>query len=135
MNRIYLSLLVSILLSSCFLEKENCDKMTKITLEDNYNLILNSRPELSSSNFDYHYKLQGKDLKTHKDTLIKVYNYRWYGLFYYYWNKGDTLIKNKGSLKTEIHKKDTIYYMEWNCKDPLINEISSSSVNPPIDLR
>ena len=124
MNRIYISLLASILFSSCFLEKKNCDKTTKITLDEDYYLILSKKPEIISKNFNFYCELQGKDLKTQKDTLIKAYNFRWYALISGLSQKGDTLVKKKNSVIVEVRKKDTIYSMEWQCGNPLINGVS-----------
>ncbi|MHC5202762.1 hypothetical protein ACYSNV_11295 [Myroides sp. LJL119] len=131
MRRVYFILLMSFGFTGCFLEKEHCEEMTAITLAEKYNLILNSKPESSYRDGVFYYELQGKDLETQKDTLIKVYNYRWHDIFEYYWTKGDTLIKQQESLIVEIHKKDRIYYMEWNCKQPLINGVPSINVTPP----
>lgn len=132
MNRVCLILLMSFGFMGCFLEKKHCEEMTTKTLAEKYSLILNSKPESSYRDGVFYYELQGRDLKTQKDTLIRVYNYRWHDIFEYYWDKGDTLIKQKESLIVEIHKKDIIYYMEWNCKQPLINGIPSVNVTPPI---
>lgn len=131
MRRVYFILLMSFGFTGCFLEKGHCEEMTAITLAEKYNLILNSKPESSYRDGVFYYELQGKDLETQKDTLIKVYNYRWHDIFEYYWTKGDTLIKQQESLIVEIHKKDRIYYMEWNCKQPLINGVPSINVTPP----
>ncbi|MDM1044464.1 hypothetical protein HX004_13775 [Myroides sp. 1354] len=132
MNRIYISLVVSIVLSSCaYLDSKFCAKVTPITLAEDYYLVLNKKPEKWSGDGTWYYDLVGKDLNTQRDTLIKVYNYRWHDGFTYYWDKGDTLVKKKDSLIVEIRKKDTIYFMEWQCGNPLINGVSFRDFKHP----
>lgn len=124
MNRIYISLLAGILFSSCFLDKIDCEEITKISLDEDYYLILSKKPEKLTGNGTWYYDLVGRDLNTQKDTLIKAYNYRWYALISGLSQKGDTLVKKKNSLIVEVRKKDTIYSMEWQCGNPLINGVS-----------
>ncbi|UYW01529.1 hypothetical protein K5I29_00925 [Flavobacterium agricola] len=73
----------------------------------------------------------GKNLNTQKDTLIKAYNYRWYDIIESFCEKGDTLVKKKDSPVVEIRKKDTIYTMEWQCGNPLINGVSFRDFKHP----
>ena len=125
MNRLYIGLLFTMLLSSCaYLDKEYCEEMTKVTLKEDYYLILNKKPEKWSGNGTWYYDLVGKDLNTQRDTLVKAYHYRWYSMISSFSEKGDTLVKRNESLIVEIHKRDTIYYMEWQCGNPLINGVS-----------
>lgn len=121
MSRKCLSLLIITLFSSCFLDKEYCEKMTAITLEEEYNIVLDKEPIKRARDGKFYYELTGKDLNTQRDTLLKLYNYRWYDGFYYYWGDGDTIVKRKKSLLVEIHKIGITHSMEWNCDDSLIN--------------
>ena len=132
MNRIYISLVVSIVLSSCaYLDSKFCDEVTPITLAEDYYIILNDRPIDRAGDGTWYYELIGKDLNTQKDTLIKAYNYRWYDIIDSFCEKGDTLVKKKDSLIVEIRKKDTIYFMEWQCGNPLINGVSFRDFRHP----
>lgn len=119
---------LSILLSSCFLDKEFCDKMNKITYEEDYHIVLSEYPYKSSKGGEFHYVLQGKDLQTNNDTLIKLLNHHWTESFVFFWSIGDTIIKHKDSMITEIHSKDTIYYMKWDCDNRLINGMTEDQV-------
>lgn len=132
MKRIYIGLLTSILFSSCFLEREYCEEMTKVTLNEDYYLILNKKPEKWSGDGTWYYDIVGKDLNTQRDTLIKAYHYRWYSMISSFCEKGDTLVKKKDSLIVEIHKRNTIYYMEWQCGNPLINGVSFKDFKRPV---
>ena len=128
-NILFISFIISILLS-CRTE-EGCKKIENIIKNDSYNIILSEKPEKFSGNGSWFYETKGRDLRSSKDTVIQLKNFRWYESFYYLWDKGDTLIKEKGSLITEIHKKDTVYYMQWDCDDPKINGISTKLSKPP----
>ncbi|MEK6512487.1 hypothetical protein [Myroides odoratimimus] len=119
---------LSIFLTSCFLDKEFCDRMTKITNEEDYQIILSEYPYKTSRGGEFHYLLQGKDLQTSNDTLIKLLNHRWTESFDFFWSVGDTIIKHKDSMITEIHSKDTIYYMKWDCDNRLINGMTIDQV-------
>ncbi|MCA4806541.1 hypothetical protein [Myroides odoratimimus] len=102
--------------------------MTKITNEEDYQIILSGYLYKSSKGGEFHYLLQGKDLQTSNDTLIKLLNHRWTESFNFFWSVGDTIIKHNDSMITEIHSKDTIYYMKWDCDNRLINGMTIDQV-------
>src|SRR5690606_20416687 len=110
---ILLGIMVISVLFSCRTE-EGCMISENYVKEENYHIVLSAKPEKLSGNGTWYYLTKGKDISTSKDTVLHLENIRWYEKFYYRWDKGDTLIKEKGSLITEIHKKDTVYYMEWD---------------------
>lgn len=128
-NILFVSCVISTLFS-CRTE-ESCKVGENYVKEENYNLILSGKPQKISREGKFFYETKGKKLNDKKDTIINLYNIRWYESFYYLWDKGDTLRKEKGSLITEIHKKDTVYYMQWDCDDPKINGLSTKLSKPP----
>ncbi|HLU85339.1 MAG TPA: hypothetical protein VKZ45_07685 [Vicingaceae bacterium] len=128
-NILFISFITSILLS-CRTE-EGCEKIENSIKEENYHLILSEKPEKTYRRGNWFYNLQGGYLERNTDTIIYLSNFRWYDEFYYLWDKGDTLIKEKGNLITEIHKKDTVYYMQWDCFDPKRNGVSTKLSKPP----
>ncbi|MHC5310905.1 hypothetical protein ACYSNM_12745 [Myroides sp. LJL116] len=102
--------------------------MTEITLEQQYNIVLDKEPIKRARDGKFYYEVTGKDIITQRDTLLKLSNYRWYDGFYYYWGAGDTIVKEKESLMVEIHKMEVTHSMEWNCDDSLINGSPVSKV-------
>ena len=129
-NTILFTTIACTVLLSCRTE-EGCKIGENYVKDENYHLVLSAKPEKLAGNGTWYYLTKGKDISTSKDTVLHLENIRWYEKFYYRWDKGDTLIKVKGSLITEIHKKDTVYYMEWDCDDPKINGISTRLSKPP----
>lgn len=121
-NILFSMTIISTLLS-CRTE-EGCKKIENSIKEENYHLVLSAKPEKKSGNGTWFYEVKGKDLDSNTDTIIYLNNFRWYDEYYYFWDKGDTLVKAKGSLITEIHKKDIIYNIEWDCYNPKINGVS-----------
>ncbi|SFO09337.1 hypothetical protein SAMN05421741_1203 [Paenimyroides ummariense] len=118
------------ILFSCKTE-ESCKVEENYVKEENYHLVLSAKPEKTYGKGTWFYELKGKNLDSNTDTIIHLDNYRWYDLFIFLWDKGDSLVKLKGSLITEIHKKDIIYNIEWDCDDPKINGVSSKLSKPP----
>lgn len=105
-----LILLFLILLVSC--EKIDCEKLSQIKREYECLLIVES---LNDSISVYNFDVNGVSLKTNKDTLYKQEN-RWFCSYYKQIEKGDTIIKRKGELVFNIHKKDTILSFNWECQ-------------------
>ncbi|AWH86365.1 hypothetical protein HYN59_15165 [Flavobacterium album] len=58
---------------------------------------------------------KGKQLYTKEDCTCKD-NARWWVQYDDLLEKGDTIIKKKGSLVFSIHKKDTILNFYWECQ-------------------
>lgn len=103
-------LLFSILFVSC--EKIDCQKLSQIKREYECLLIVKNLNDNSSV---YNFEIEGRSLKSKKDTLYKQEN-RWFCSYYKYIEKGDTIIKRKGELIFNIHKKDTILSFNWECE-------------------
>ncbi|WP_286920708.1 hypothetical protein [Flavobacterium sp. UBA4197] len=92
-------------------EKIDCEKLSHIKKDYECLLIVKN---LVDSTSVYNFEVEGKSLKTNKDTLYKQEN-RWFCTYYKYLDKGDTIIKKKGELVFYIHKKDTILSFNWEC--------------------
>jgi len=60
-------------------------------------------------------KYLGKSLRTGKDTLYFKEN-RWFCKYYKNIEKGDTIIKRKGELLFNIHKKNAVLTFNWECE-------------------
>lgn len=126
---------IILLFTSCFLDKEYCEKVNKFTDEDDYQIILSEKPYNTSTNLVFHYVVKGKEVSTQRDTILKLYHYRWHDSFVFYWDKGDSIVKRKNTRVTEIHKKDTVYFMEWDCDTPLINGMTTDQVSQTGNFR
>lgn len=123
---------IILLFTSCFLDKEYCEKVNKFTNEDDYQVVLSEKPYSTSTALEFHYAVKGKDVKTQRDTMLKLFHYRWHDSFAFFWDKGDSIVKHKNSMITEIHKRDTIYYMQWDCETPLINGMTVNQVSQTV---
>lgn len=109
MNRILL-LLFSMFFFSC--EKIDCEDLSNVERSKECLLIIN---KINDPNSVYNFDINGKNLKTLNDTLYKGQN-RWFCTYYKYLNIGDTIIKRRGELVFNIHKKDTILSFNWECE-------------------
>ncbi|UUC44809.1 hypothetical protein [Flavobacterium cerinum] len=109
MNKIFFLSVIFIFLSC---EKIDCERLSKITREEECLLVVK---KINDSNSVYNFDINGQSLKTFKDTLYKEQN-RWFCTYYKYLVKGDTIIKRKGELVFNIHKKDTILSFNWECE-------------------
>lgn len=105
-----LILLFSVLIISC--EKIDCEKLSQIKREYECLLIVGN---INDSTSVYNFDVNGISLKTNKDTLYKQEN-RWFCSYYKQIEKGDTIIKRRGELIFNIHKKDTILSFNWECE-------------------
>ncbi|WP_333596753.1 hypothetical protein [Chryseobacterium flavum] len=89
--------------------KVNCDEYTKMLSKEECIIVVKTLPTSS-----VYFEVKGYDPFTQKAKVCKTTN-RWWNL---YWNEieiGDTIIKNKGELSFNIHKKDTIITHSWKC--------------------
>jgi hypothetical protein len=106
----YLVFLVSLLCSSCM--NIDCSKLAESYRVDKCLIIVKNIPDNKSV---YNFEILGKSLSTKKDTLYVEEN-RWFCTYYKNIEKGDTIIKRKGELTFNIHKKDTILTFNWECE-------------------
>ncbi|MES2486058.1 MAG: hypothetical protein V4581_08970 [Bacteroidota bacterium] len=107
MKKIFiLSLLI---FSSC---QTNCVAVAEIYRDYKCKLVVE---KLNDSNSAYNFDVSGISLETNADTIYKQEN-RWFCSYYKYIQKGDTIIKRKGELIFNIHKKDTVFRFDWKCE-------------------
>lgn len=117
-------LIFSMIFFSCVQQtKEGCEKGKKNIEELVIGVVLNKKPYK-----EYNYILKGIDINTGKDTIYK-YEGRWFDQLGDYWDVGDTVIKKKGELFIEIHKKGIIHISEWTCEGVFIDGVSVSELS------
>jgi hypothetical protein len=104
----FISIIILGLLQSC---KVDCDALAESYGQTKCLIIVKEIP-LKASRHNFYVK--GKSLKTEKDTVYDEEN-RWFCEFYKYIDKNDTIIKQKGELKFNIHKKDTVISFDFEC--------------------
>ncbi|WP_156307162.1 hypothetical protein [Sphingobacterium endophyticum] len=121
MNKKKLIISIIIFLQSC--SDYGCKETEDFYKEFSTHLVLFKNP-----NIDYNqYLIKGKSIMSGKDTLERLPS-RWFGNLYCFWEIGDTVIKDKGTLKIELRKVkpkygNRIYVCEFTCKGILINDI------------
>lgn len=99
----------SFIISSCDF-RTDCNAFEKERRKENCVMIVEVPPKPSS----VYFKTIGKDLNNKK--CICEEESRWWATFSDEIEKGDTIIKRKGELIFEIHKKDTILKYNWECE-------------------
>jgi hypothetical protein len=107
-NAVILFLLLCELMMSCL--NPNCETNSKAAREKECLLILEKEP--SKSNY---LRLEGRSTYS-KEKRVFLDNDRYWALFKDYMSVGDTIIKKKGELILNIHKKDTILSFPWECE-------------------
>lgn len=114
-------LVLSVILLGCPKEPtpENCKEIIEFYKQINFKVVLHKKRMKR-----YYHVFDGKDLETQKDSVFKYDDAPWFDHFYYFLEVNDTVIKEKGSLKVEIRKKDTLFISEWTCGAVFINGVS-----------
>ncbi|SFN46896.1 hypothetical protein SAMN05421594_2821 [Chryseobacterium oleae] len=103
-------LFVFIMLFSC--EKNECFKYSQILSEEECNIIVDLEPANS-----VWFEIKGHDPITQEPKVCKTHN-RWWNLYADEIELGDTVVKKRGELTFNIHKKDTVITHEWEkCHD------------------
>lgn len=97
------------LLASCL--KPDCELLSEEAKKRECLLIFEELPAL----YDYKLNAKGKNLTTKEDCVCSDAD-RWWVQYKDYLEKGDTIIKRKGELVFEIHKRDTILKYNWECE-------------------
>jgi hypothetical protein len=87
----------------------DCNAFEEERRNENCIMIVEIPPRPSS----VYFKAIGKTLDN-KECICDEES-RWWATFSDKIEKGDTIIKRKGSLVFEIHKKDTILTYNWEC--------------------
>ena len=97
------------ILSSCL--KPDCDYWYPIRKDKECLIIVKNMPDKKNGQV---FTVEGKYLTNNKDTIYETED-RWFCTLTDYISEGDTIIKHKGQLIFNIHKKDTIYNFNWEC--------------------
>lgn len=106
MQKILFLTLILFCLFSCV----NCKLYTKDIKEEECIILVETLPTPNTVNF----KVSGYDPITQKTKTCKSAN-RWWNQYNDEIEIGDTIIKRKGELTFNIHKKDTIISHKWHC--------------------
>lgn len=88
----------------------NCEELKVVTQKEECNIIVMKKPRNS-----VYFKLEGREPITNKPSVCKSEN-RWWSLYLEEIEVGDTVVKRKGELTFNIHKKDTIITHYWECE-------------------
>ncbi|UIR57423.1 hypothetical protein LZQ00_06290 [Sphingobacterium sp. SRCM116780] len=86
--------------------------------------------QILDSTSAYDFELKGTGVASQKDTLIDEGN-RWYCTFLPYLSTGDTIVKKRGELTFNIHKKDTILTFYWDCEGKVGGKLMTAIVKDP----
>ncbi|WP_100841394.1 hypothetical protein [Flavobacterium sp. 5] len=100
----------------------SCMNIDCVKLSESYKVVecLIIVSDLPDNKSVYNFEINGRSLKTGKDTVYEEEN-RWFCKYYKEIEKGDTIIKKKGELIFNIHKKDTILKFNWECEGKIYN--------------
>lgn len=91
--------------------KTDCNWLANVYKNEECLIIVD---ELSNDNTTT-MSIKGISLIDGKETISNE-NQRWWYLYRDQIEKGDTIIKKKGELTFNIHKKDTILSYKWECE-------------------
>lgn len=106
----YYFICLCIIFFSC--EKVDCSSLAESYRKPECLLIVK---QINDSLSVYNFDIEGISLKTGNDTLYEEEN-RWFCTYYKDISIGDTIIKKRGELSFNIHKKDTILTYYWECE-------------------
>ena len=105
----YILILISaLLITSCL---GDCDTTAEMYQESECLIIVKKVPNPKSL---HRFKIIGLDPGTLKEFTYAEEN-RWFCSFYSKIESGDTIIKRKGQLSFNIHKKDTTLIFNYEC--------------------
>ncbi len=109
MKKYLLSFTFFIILSNC--EKVDCDKSVEYYRKMDVNFVIIEKKALN------HGREVNFKIKNIKNNEFENYNEEntWFAWYYANFEKGDTIIKNKGELVFCIHKKDTVLSFNFEC--------------------
>ena len=108
-NKLKLLFVTPIFLFSC--GGSNCEELSKLYRDNECLIIVKNIPDSFSGAY---FEIEGKSIKTGKDTVYKEEN-RWFCAYYDSISPRDTIIKRKGELMFNIHKKDTVLSFNYEC--------------------
>ena len=98
-----------LLIFSCN-QKPNCEAFLRIDRDSECLMIVKKEQFITAATLGF----EGVNPYTNEKCECNDNN-RWWYLFRDEINIGDTIIKRKGKLTFNIHKKDTIISHEWEC--------------------
>ena len=97
-------------------EKPDCEAFLRINKNDECLMIVKKEQFITGATLG----LEGINPYTQKECNCNENN-RWWYLYKKEINIGDTIIKRKGELTFNIHKRDTIISHEWECDGKTYN--------------
>lgn len=103
----YLILVLAIIFVGC----QNCDVLQSYMKDEHCTLIVENKPSTEEVYFNF----KGRDLKNRPCECIAKNSYRWWNSYREYIDIGDTIVKKKGELTFNIHKKDTVLSFLFDC--------------------
>jgi hypothetical protein len=103
-------LIIFLVFTGC--RKVDCNLLSETYRKDDCKIIVSNIPDRESG---HNFEIEGKSLNTGKDTIYDEEN-RWFCSFYKFINANDTIIKRKGELTFNVHKRDTILTFDWECE-------------------
>jgi hypothetical protein len=94
--------------NSCM--KVDCDRLAKSMRKDNFLIVVHDMPNTGSYRFNISgiNPITGEKIKCKSSNGWSEYNHLI--------SIGDTIIKRKGELIFNIHKKDTVLSIPWECQ-------------------
>ena len=104
----YIFLFIVLFMSSCL--RPDCKALSDYYRQEECLMVVHNIPNV------YDFQIIGKDLKINRDTVYQTDN-RWFRKYLETIEKGDTIIKRKGELTFNIHKKDTVMSFNFKCDD------------------
>ncbi|WP_162628049.1 hypothetical protein [Arcticibacterium luteifluviistationis] len=97
-------------LNSCFSET-SCNDYAEVFRNDELKIIYQKK-----GIGPYRVSIVGLDPDTLEEVIFKSNDYTWISNVKRKWEKGDTIIKRKGVLEFELHKRDTVLYFPLYCQ-------------------
>jgi hypothetical protein len=120
--------IVGLLCFGCqYIKEETCKDSKSHYEQSGFNIVILDSTIRNSNSFDVY----AWDRLSNRDTLITID--RIFVRFVEFWNYGDTLVKERGTTKVTLHKRDSIFgtdvfVTEWTCEHGLITNGEPHSV-------
>ncbi|WP_282630102.1 hypothetical protein [Empedobacter sedimenti] len=115
MNRLISAFSLLFIIFSCN-QNSNCEAFLRIDKNDECLMIVENKDWGTSGNL----AMDGRNPFTNEKCDCNEQN-RWWANYRKEINIGDTIIKRKGELTFNIHKRDSIISHEWECDGKTYN--------------
>ena len=115
MNRLISAFSLLFIIFSCN-QNSNCEAFLRIDKNDECLMIVENKDWGTSGNL----AMDGRNPFTNEKCDCNEQN-RWWANYRNEINIGDTIIKRKGELTFNIHKRDSIISHEWECDGKTYN--------------